>query len=169
MRLMQHVRTVTMIMVLAALVLTACSSANNQRQPYAKPPINEEQAPAQPELNPSLNQDIFPNNTAPQNKEIKVVYTYGDTDAVQLSTNKLTLKVGQALLLEPGPTVKKSTRFMAYADDSNFYSIMDNDTTRSHHNRPVYIAKKPGHGKLQIVPNYSDFNRAADLWITVEQ
>lgn len=169
MQIMQYVRTVTVIMVLSTLVLTACSSTNNQREPYAKPLANEEQAPAQPELNPSLNQDISPNNTAPQNKELKVVYTYGDTDVVQLSTSKLTLKVGQALILEPGPTVKRPTRFMTYTDDSYFYNIMDNDTNRSHHNRPVYIAKKPGHGKLQIVPNYSDFNRAADLWVTVEQ
>lgn len=100
-------------------------------------------------------------------KEIRVTYNYSATDKVQLSNNNIVLKVGQKLILEPAPGLTKNTRFMS-SGEYFFSDVMDSDNIQPESGKLIFVAKKPGKGKLQIIPNYSETNRAVDLWVTVQ-
>ena len=95
-----------------------------------------------------------------------VTYDYADTGDVQLSANNLTLKVGQRLILEPALGLSKNTRFTS-SGEYYFSDIMEQDIDQPNEKRVVFIGKKPGKGKLQIIPNSTEIDRAVDLWVTV--
>jgi len=95
-----------------------------------------------------------------------VTYNYADTGDVQLSANNLTLKVGQRLILEPALGLSKNTRFTS-SGEYFFSNIMQQDMDQSNETRVVFIGEKPGKGKLQIIPNSTEIDRAVDLWVTV--
>ncbi|XEQ94700.1 hypothetical protein SCACP_35990 [Sporomusa carbonis] len=100
-------------------------------------------------------------------KDVKVTYNYNATDKVQLSANNIVLKVGQRLILEPAQGLTKNTRFSS-SGEYFFGDIMQQETNQQETGRVIFIAKKPGKGKLQIIPNTNETARAVDLWVTVE-
>jgi len=99
--------------------------------------------------------------------EMKVTYNYGDTDQVQLSNNNIVMKVGQKLILEPAPGLTKTTRFSSSGE--NFIGDIMEKQEEQNTGRVVFTATKPGKGKIQIIPNTTEVNRAVDLWVTVVQ
>lgn len=99
--------------------------------------------------------------------EFKVIYNYGDTGPVQLSNNNIVMKIGQKLILEPAPGLTKTTRFSSSGADF-IGNIMQKEEEQDT-GRVVFTATKPGKGKVQIIPNTTDTNRAVDLWVTVVQ
>ena len=80
---------------------------------------------------------------------VTVTYSYTDTSSVQLSANPVTLKIGQKLVLEPAPGFSGRTRFVS-SGEGYIGSVM------------------PGTGKLQIIPNMTETERAVNLTITVQ-
>lgn len=97
---------------------------------------------------------------------VKVTYNYGDSGNVQLSSNDITLKVGQKLILEPASGLTKNTRFLS-AGESFFGDIMTQEANQSE-GKLIFTAKAAGKGKLQIIPNSTETDRATDLWVTVQ-
>jgi hypothetical protein len=95
-----------------------------------------------------------------------ITYNYGDTDKVQLSANDIVLKVGQRLVLQPAPGLTKSTRFSS-SGEYFFGDIMKQEASQNT-GKVVFTAIKPGKGKLQIIPNDTETDRATDLWVTVQ-
>jgi hypothetical protein len=95
-----------------------------------------------------------------------ITYNYGDTDKVQLSANDIVLKVGQKLILQPAPGLTKSTRFSSSGE--NFFGEIMKQETNQDTGKVVFTAIKPGKGKLQIIPNNTETDRATDLWVTVQ-
>ncbi|SEP22807.1 hypothetical protein [Propionispora vibrioides] len=100
--------------------------------------------------------------------EVKVIYKYGDTGPVQLTNANVTLKPGQKLILEPAAGLTKNTRFRS-SGDTYIGDIVKQEQEGKDAGRVVFTALKAGKGKLQIIPNSTEENRAADLWITVQQ
>ena len=96
----------------------------------------------------------------------KITYSYGDSGAVQLSANNITLKVGQKLILQPVSGLTQKTRFMS-SGEFFFNDVMEQEKTQPEEGKLIFIAKVPGKGKLQIVPNYTETDRAVDFWVTV--
>lgn len=99
--------------------------------------------------------------------EFKVTYNYGDTGPVQLSNNNIVMKVGQKLILEPVPGLSKTTRFSS-SGESYIGNIMEKQEEQNT-GRVVFTATKAGKGKIQIIPNTTEVNRATDLLVTVVQ
>lgn len=95
-----------------------------------------------------------------------VTYNYGSTDKVQLSANNLTLKVGQKLTLQPAPGLTQNTRFTS-SGENFFGDVMQQDPGQDS-SKATFTAIKPGKGRLQIIPNTDQVDRAVDLWVTVE-
>lgn len=113
-----------------------------------------------------------PNPTTPPKQsdnaqDYTVTYNYGDTGPVQLSANNLTLKVGQRLILKPAPGLTKNTRFTS-VNDNFFGDVMQQEGDQSSTGQLIFRAKQAGKGKLQIIPNSTETDRATDLWVTVE-
>lgn len=100
--------------------------------------------------------------------DVTVTYSYGDTGVVQLSDNNLTLKVGQRLALQPAAGLTKSTRFLSSGGENFFGDIMKQDANQQDSTRATFTAINPGKGKLQIIPNNTETDRATDLWVTVQ-
>lgn len=99
--------------------------------------------------------------------DITVTYNYGATGPVQLSANNLSLKVGQRVILQPAAGVTKTTRFTSSGD--NFWGdIMRQDTNQETTGKAVFTAVKAGKGKLLIIPNSTETDRAIELWATVQ-
>lgn len=98
---------------------------------------------------------------------VRVTYSYGATDKVQLSNNNLVLKVGQTLILEPVPGLTTNTRFTS-SGENFFGNVMKQDTTGQDNTKASFTAIAPGKGKLTIIPNTNDTARATDLWVTVQ-
>ena len=96
-------------------------------------------------------------------KDVKVVYSYGQA---QLSSNNIVLAVGQKLILEPAQGLTKSTRFTS-SGEFFFGDVMQQDTAAPS-GKVIFVAKKAGKGKLQIIPNNTEVDRAVDLWVTVK-
>ena len=99
-------------------------------------------------------------------KAVKVTYSYNDSGEVKLSANNISLKVGQQLLLEPAVGLSKKTRFMSSGE--NFFSDVMEQVKTQDETKLVFVAKAPGKGKLQIIPNYTEVERAIDFWVTVQ-
>ncbi len=95
----------------------------------------------------------------------KVTYNYGDSGPIQLSANNLTLTVGQKLILVPAPGLTKNTRFTSSGE--NFFGDIMQQEGNTGTGQVVFVAKKAGKGKLQIIPNTNETSRATDLWVTV--
>lgn len=133
------------LLILATLLLAGCSNLT---------PLDPTSPPKTP---------VEPGGTSP----ITVTYTYGDTDKVQLSANNLVLKVGQKLILKPAPGLNKTTRFSSSGE--NFWGdIMKQEQTQPDSTTVEFTAIKPGKGRLQIIPNGTQTDRATDLWATVQ-
>ena len=96
----------------------------------------------------------------------KVVYNYGDTGPVKLSDNNIVLKVGEKLVLQPAAGLTKNTRFSS-SGEYFFADVMKQENQPSD-GKLVFSAVKPGKGRLQIIPNSTETDRAVDLWVTVE-
>ncbi|SDF08681.1 hypothetical protein [Sporomusa acidovorans] len=108
-----------------------------------------------------------PSKQLDNTQDYTVTYNYGDTGPVQLSANNFSLKVGQRLILKPAPGLTKNTRFTS--GNGNFFGdIMQQEGDQSSTGQLSFRAKQAGKGKLQIIPNGTDTDRATDLWVTVE-
>lgn len=99
-------------------------------------------------------------------QSVRVTYNYGDNGEVKLSANNITLKVGQQLILEPAAGLTKKTRFMS-SGQFFFNDIMEQVKTQDQ-TKLIFVAKTAGKGKLQIIPNYTETERAKDFWVTVK-
>jgi hypothetical protein len=95
-----------------------------------------------------------------------ITYNYGNTGKVQLSANNIILKTGQKLILQPAPGLTGSIRFLS-SGEYFFGDIMQQETGQETE-KVIFTAIKPGKGKLQIIPNGTETNRATDLWVTVQ-
>ena len=98
---------------------------------------------------------------------MKVSYSYADTGNVQLSANNLTLKLGQQLVLEPAAKMTGRTRFVS-SGESYIGDILRQESDQAPTTQVIFTAIKAGKGKLQIIPNMTETERATDLWVTVE-
>jgi hypothetical protein len=146
--------------LLTTLLLGGCTNVN---------PLTPQQ-PAAPST-PSSNPPTLPAPTAPPKstndlKDVTVVYKYGDTGKVQLSDNNLSLKVGQRLILQPAPGLTQNTRFTSSGE--NFFSNVMKQETGPDTSKAVFTAIAAGKGRLSVIPNTTDIDRATDLWVTVE-
>lgn len=108
-----------------------------------------------------------PTPSQPQGNDYVVTFNYGDTGNVQLSANNLVLKVGQRLILTPAPGITKTTRFTS-SGENFFGDIMKQETTPPGSVQTIFTAIKAGKGRLQIIPNGTEVDRATDLWVTVQ-
>jgi len=102
-----------------------------------------------------------------QTNDITVMYNYSDTSKVQLSANNISLTVGQKLILQPAPGLTIVTRFTS-SGDSFFGDVMKQEVDPKDTSKVVFTAIKPGKGRLQVIPNTSDTDRAVDLLVTVQ-
>jgi len=100
-------------------------------------------------------------------KDVVITYNYGESDKVQLSANNVTLKVGQRLILQPARGLTKNTRFSS-SGGPNFFGNYLQQEEQQPAGKIAFVAKSPGKGKLQIIPNTSESERATDLWVTVQ-
>lgn len=98
---------------------------------------------------------------------VTVTYSYTDTSSVQLSANPVTLKTGQKLVLEPAPGFSGRTRFVS-SGEGYIGSVMRQEADPNPSTHVVFTAIKPGTGKLQIIPNMTETERAVNLTITVQ-
>lgn len=122
-------------------------------------------------------QDLRPVDPQPQQpatppqqvvkEDVVVTYNYGETGPVQLSNPNPVLKVGQRLILQPAPGFSGNTRFVSSGE--NFFGDIMEQQENAGNSRLVFVAKRPGKGRLQIIPNTDQTDRATDLWVTVEQ
>lgn len=111
--------------------------------------------------------DPQPNNppvSQPTAGSVKVTYNYNDNGKVRVSDNHITLQKGQTLILEPAPGLTKRTRFVS-SGEYFFSDVMEQ--VQSSSGKAVFRAKAPGKGKLQIIPNSTETDRAIDFWVTV--
>jgi hypothetical protein len=140
---------VALLFLLGGLGLAACSNnitpTNPQQPPYT----------------------TIPPDQGPSGGNATVVYNYGDTGPVQLSNNNLTLQVGQTLTLQPAPGLTKNTRFTS-SGENFFGDIMQQQGDAQASGKAVFKAIKAGKGRLQIIPNTNETDRATDLWVTVQ-
>lgn len=104
-----------------------------------------------------------PSNT-PNPEAVKVTYNYSDSGNVTLSANNITLQKGQTLILEPAFGLTKKTRFLS-SGENFFNDVMEQ--VKTDNSKLVFVAKAAGKGKLQIIPNYTETDRAIDFWVTV--
>jgi hypothetical protein len=118
-------------------------------------------------INPQTQQPTTPPKQATDMNDITITYNYGDTGPVQLSATDPTLKVGQRLVLQPAPGMSKNTRFVSSGE--NFFGDIMEQVGDQSGGKLIFVAKKPGRGRLQIIPNTNETNRATDLWATVTE
>lgn len=150
----QFSRLLTVMIISGSLFLGGCSNLNP----------TEPQTPSTPAPPSTV---IPPVTQPPQGNDVKVTYNYNATDKVQLSANNVVLKVGQRLILEPAPGLTKNTRFTS-SGDNFFGDVMKQETDQGQSGKAIFTAIKPGKGKLQIIPNTTEVNRAVDFWVTVQ-
>ncbi len=134
---------VAVLFLAGGLVLSGCTNLTplNPPSPYSSPP--------------------------PSGQDYTVTYNYSDTGPVQLSANNIVLTTGQKLILQPAPGLTSSTRFVS-SGDNFFGDIMKQDGDPQTSGKAVFTAIKQGKGKLQIVPNTTETDRAIDFWVTVQ-
>jgi hypothetical protein len=136
-------------LLLLAIVLGGCSGNNLNPIDPQKPTV-----PSNPGKPAELS-------------DVVITYNYGESDKVQLSANNITLKVGQRLILQPAKGLTKNTRFSS-SGGPNFFGDYLQQQEQQPSGKIAFIAKSPGKGKLQVIPNTSESNRATDLWVTVQ-
>ena len=107
---------------------------------------------------------------------ITVYYSYGPDSPVVFSQNNIEVRLGQKLYLIPSPNspeTPKNVRFMTSHGENNFWNYFKQTSwgeARGGQSRiegTSVIAEKHGTGKLQVVPNYSDWDLAGTLTATV--
>lgn len=118
-------------------------------------------------VNPQTPQPTTPPKQATDLQDVTITYNYGDTGPVQLSANNPVLKSGQRLILLPAPGLTKNTRFVSSGE--NFFGDIMEQQSEEGNGRLIFVAKNPGKGRLQIIPNTDETDRAVDLWVTVEK
>jgi len=101
------------------------------------------------------------------NTDVIVTYNYNATDPVQVSSNNLSLKVGQRLILEPAPGLSKNTRFSSSGGEYFWGDVMKQENSQSSTGKAIFVAIHTGKGKLQIIPNSTEINRSIDLLVTI--
>lgn len=101
---------------------------------------------------------------APKSETVKVTYNYSDSGNVTLSANNITLEKGQTLILEPAAGLTKKTRFLS-SGENFFNDVMEQ--VKTDNSKLTFVAKAAGKGKLQVIPNYTETDRAIDFWVTV--
>jgi len=143
------VQAVTLLLLVTTLLIGGCT--NNMT------PVE----PQNPTVPPS------PAKQTTDVQEYNVTYNYGDTGPVQLSANNLVLKIGQKLILQPAPGLTKNTHFTS-GNDNFWGDVMQQEGDQSSTGQLVFVAKQAGKGKLQIIPNSTETDRATDLLVTVQ-
>lgn len=107
---------------------------------------------------------------------ITVYYSYGPDTPVVFSQNNIEVRLGQKLFLLPSPNspeMPKNVRFMTSHGENNFWDYFKHNAwsevrgSQSRIEGKSVIADKLGTGKLQVVPNYSDWNLSGTLTATV--
>ena len=107
---------------------------------------------------------------------ITVYYSYGPDSPVVFSQNNIEVRLGQKLYLIPSPNspeTPKNVRFMTSQGENNFWDYFKHTAwgeergSQSRIEGKSVIADKLGTGKLQVVPNYSDWNLSGTLTATV--
>jgi hypothetical protein len=146
----------------ATLLLGGCTNVNPITPQQPAPTTPSPSAPALP--TPTAPAD--PTKPSNDMKDVTVIYNYTDTGKVQLSANNLSLKVGQRLILQPAKGLTKNTRFTSSGE--NFFSNVMKQETGPDSTKAVFTAIAPGKGRLSVIPNTTDIDRATDLWVTVQ-
>jgi hypothetical protein len=142
------VQAATLLLLVSSLLLGGCTNMT---------PLE----PQNPTVPPS------PAKETTNVQEHTVTYNYGDTGPIQLSANNLVLNIGQKLVLQPAPGLTKNTRFTSGTD--NFWGdVMQQEGEQTSSGQLIFTAKNAGKGKLQIIPNSTETDRATDLWVTVK-
>ena len=118
-------------------------------------------------LTPETQQPASPAKQISDTSDYTVTYTYTDIGKVQLSANNVILKVGQKLILVPALNLTTNTRFTSSGADY-IGDFLNQESSDQNSGKVIFTAIKPGKGKLQVVPNTSEVDRAADLWVTVQ-
>lgn len=147
----KFIQTAGLLLLISSLLLGGCSDLT----------------PVEPQKPTSPTSPTTPPKQTPDVQEVKVTYNYGATGPVELSANNVVLNVGQKLILQPASGLTKNTRFRSTGD--NFFGdVMEQQGDQNDSGQLVFLAKKPGKGKLQIIPNSTEEARAADFWVTVQ-
>lgn len=144
-----RMRAIVCALLSFVLLLGGCTNIN---------PTDPQQPPYSP---PSAGQ---PPQTG---GDVTVTYNYNATDKVQLSANNIMLKTGQKLIIKPVRGLTENTRFTS-SGENFFGDIMKQEENPQASGQVVFTAIKTGKGKLQIIPNTNDLDRAVDLWVTVQ-
>lgn len=144
------------------LLLGGCTNVNP-----VEPQPNTPAAPSAPSSNtPSLPAPTAPTKPTSDMKDVTVIYKYSDTGKVSLSANNIALKVGQKLILQPAQGLTQNTRFTSSGE--NFFNDVMKQETGPDATKAVFTAIAPGKGKLTVIPNTTDLDRATDLWVIVQ-
>ena len=139
-------RRLAIVMTLGiTLALYGCNLSPTDQKPYSLSPGNE--APAAADT-------------------VTVTYNYGDTGNVQLSATTVNLKVGQKLILQPAAGFSGRTRFVS-SGEGYIGNMLQQETNPNPSQQIVFTAMNAGTGKLQIIPNMTETERATDLTVTV--
>lgn len=141
------IQATVLLLLLCSLLFGGCTNMN----------------PVEPQGQPT---PTSPSKQTTDAQEVKVTYNYGDTGPVELSNNNLVMKVGQKLILVPAPGLTKNTRFTS-ANENFFGDIMQQEGDQAN-GQLVFVAKKAGKGKLLVIPNGTETDRATELWVTVQ-
>ncbi len=148
---MKHIisRFVFITLILSiAITFSGCNLTPTDQKPYLLSPADESPAPAE------------------MADAVKVTYTYGDTGDVKLSATTVTLKVGQRLILEPAAGFSGRTRFVS-SGEGYIGNMLQQAANPNPSQQIVFTAVQAGTGKLQIIPNMTETDRAANLTVTV--
>jgi hypothetical protein len=105
---------------------------------------------------------------------LTVYYSYGPDSPVVFSQSNIEVRLGQKLVLLPSPNspeTPKQVRFMTSAGENNFYDYFKHAGEFRGADPRIegisVIATKLGTGKIQVVPNYSDWDKSGILTATV--
>ena len=168
MKIMHHQRRIIVfigLLLLATLLLGGCTNVN---------PVEPQSPPTTPSTPSTPTNPATPTTPTIPTKppgndlqDVKVIYNYGDKDKVQLSANNIMLKVGQRLILEPAPGLTRNTRFTS-SGEHFFGDVLKQETGGADSGKVIFTAIKQGKGKLTIIPNTTETERANDLWVTVQ-
>lgn len=133
------------IVLSISITLSGCNLTPTDQKPYSLNPTAESPVPAD---------------------AVKVTYSYGDTGDVQLSATAVTLKIGQKLILEPAAGFSGSTRFVS-SGEGYIGNMLQQTANPNPSQQIVFTAVQSGTGKLQIIPNMTETDRATNLTVTV--
>jgi hypothetical protein len=165
MKIMHHQKRIIVfigLLLFATLLLGGCTNVNPVEPQPAPPTPSTPTNPATP-TTPTIPTKPPGNNL----QDVKVIYNYSDQDKVHLSANNIMLKVGQRLILQPAPGLTRNTRFTS-SGEHFFGDVLKQETGGPDSGKVIFTAIKPGKGKLTIIPNTTETDRASDLWVTVQ-